>query len=34
MSKWTPLTADDMRRMGARPVPTQAGDTRTYTFRV
>ncbi len=24
--EWTPLTADDMRRMGARPVPTQAGD--------
>ena len=24
--EWTPLTADDMRRMEARPVPTQAGD--------
>jgi len=24
--EWTPLTDDDMRRLGARPVPTQAGD--------
>ena len=24
--EWTPLTADNMRRMEARPVPTQAGD--------
>ena len=25
-SEWTPLTDDDMRRLGARPVPTRAGD--------
>jgi hypothetical protein len=24
--EWTPLTDDDMRRLGARPVPTRAGD--------
>jgi hypothetical protein len=24
--EWTPLTDDDMRRLGARPVPTLAGD--------
>ena len=24
--EWTPLTEDDMRRLGARPVPTRAGD--------
>jgi 2-aminoethylphosphonate dioxygenase len=24
--EWTPLTDDDMRRFGARPVPTRAGD--------
>src|SRR5262245_55267216 len=25
-SEWTPLTDADMKRMGARPVPTEAGD--------
>jgi hypothetical protein len=24
--EWTPLTDDDMRRLGARPVPTRSGD--------
>jgi 2-aminoethylphosphonate dioxygenase len=25
--EWTPLTSDEMRRLGARPVPTRPGDT-------